>query len=238
MINDLDRATFSNIEEMAQEFVDYTLMPYIEGWQQAISRDLLTPTERGHGYYAHFRTQALLRGNHTSRAQFYQSLQQVGAMSPNDIRNLEDLNPIPNGDLYLAPLNMAPLAQMAAPNPDRQGGAHAPNPDRQGGAELRMTNDELVDAWRADARQRLENRIANDVRQAGAKALRQGGRQALGEWGEAQMIEWRQAGEAMIAALRTAHQAVQADVGGWVTAAYQTSVKELIADKGTKSDAD
>lgn len=113
MINDLDRATFSNIEEMAQEFVDYTLMPYIEGWQQAIHRDLLTEPERTR-YYAHFRTQALLRGAHASRAQFYQSMQQIGAMSPNDIRGLEDLNPIADGDLYLVPLNMAPVAAVAA----------------------------------------------------------------------------------------------------------------------------
>ena len=88
-------------------------MPYIEGWQQAIHRDLLTEPERTR-YYAHFRTQALLRGAHASRAQFYQSMQQIGAMSPNDIRGLEDRNPIADGDLYLVPLNMAPVAAGAA----------------------------------------------------------------------------------------------------------------------------
>ncbi len=114
MINDLDRATFSNIEEQAQEFVDYTLMPYIEGWQQAIRRDLLTPAERAAGYYAHFRTQALLRGKHTDRAQYYTAMQQVGAMSPNDIRQLEDMNPVDGGDIYLVPLNMTNVQTAAS----------------------------------------------------------------------------------------------------------------------------
>lgn len=117
MINDLDRATFSNIEEQAQEFVDYTLMPYLELWQQAIYRDLLTPAERTR-YYAHHRTQALLRGNHTTRAQFYQSGLQWGWFSPNEVRNLEDLNPIDAGDGHYMPLNQAPLGtQPAAPLP-------------------------------------------------------------------------------------------------------------------------
>lgn len=231
MINDLDRATFSNIEEQAQEFVDYTLMPYIEGWQQAIHRDLLTPAERAAGYYAHFRTQALLRGKHIDRAAYYQSMQQVGAMSPNDIRQLEDLNPVDGGDVYLVPLNMTPV-QDAGKEDEPPSAPSAP-----GGEAARSWLDVLL----ADVERRLRARIANDVRQAGAKALRMGGRAALSEWGETQMHGWRDAGETMLAPLAsdaergglvgsaaTVYAAV--NVGTWVAAAYQAAVRELIAD--------
>jgi HK97 family phage portal protein len=234
MINDLDRATFSNIEEQAQEFVDYTLMPYIEGWQQAIHRDLLTPDEREAGYYGHFRTQALLRGKHIDRAQYYTAMQQVGAMSPNDIRQLEDMNPVEGGDVYLVPLNMAPVQDAGnasnVTSQASQDGEGPPDEDtrrallEQAGLGAAVTN-----AWVEDARVRLAARIGNDVRQAGAKALRQGGGLALSEWGESLQSEWRQAGEAMLARLREVRPAATPDVGAWVASAYQAAVRELIA---------
>jgi HK97 family phage portal protein len=241
MINDLDRATFSNIEEMAQEFIDYTLMPYLEGFRQAIHRDLLTQPERDAGYYAHFRTQALLRGKHTDRAAYYQSMQQVGALSPNDIRQLEDMNPIAAGDIYLVPLNMTSVQDAGeteeSPNPARQEGdpADPTHPDSE------TTRSNWLHLLLADVERRLRSRIANDVRQAGAKALRTGGRTALSDWGESQIHDWRQAGESMLkpladdAELRnlvssaaTIYAAV--NVGTWVSAAYQEAVQELIAN--------
>ena len=76
-------------------------------------------------------------------------------------------------------------------------------------------------------RQRLTARIANDVRQGGAKALRNGGRLALQEWGEEQMYDWRQAGETMLAPLRGVDGDLAADVGEWVATAYQAAVKGL-----------
>ena len=108
MVNDLERATFSNIEEMGQEFVDYTLSPWFVVWEQAISRDLLKPNERPR-YYAKHVAQALLRGNAASRAQFYANGLQWGYFSINDVRALEDLNPVEDGDTYFVPMNMVPL---------------------------------------------------------------------------------------------------------------------------------
>jgi HK97 family phage portal protein len=110
MINDLDRATFSNIEQMSLEFVIYTLLPWLVAWEQAIARDLLTPAERGR-YYAKHKIQALLRGDNASRSDFYTSALQWGWMSINDVRELEDLNPVANGDTYFVPLNMIPIDQ-------------------------------------------------------------------------------------------------------------------------------
>ena len=87
----------------------------------------------------------------------------------------------------------------------------------------------LLEAWVGDVRQRLAARVANDVRQQGAKALRNGGRLALQEWGEDQQHDWRQAGDAMLAAVPV-DSVNGVDVGEWVATAYQRAVKELIAD--------
>lgn len=118
MVNDLERATFANIAEKGQEFVDYTLAPWFRVWEDAIHRDLLTPAERQRMYAKH-KAQALLRGNPTERSQFYTAGLQWGWASINDVRELEDMNPIEDGDTYFVPLNMVPLemavnGQMAA----------------------------------------------------------------------------------------------------------------------------
>lgn len=206
MIGDLERATFSNIEEQAQEFVDYTLLPWVELWKQAIARDLLDANERKR-YYAHFRTQALLRGKHIDRAQFYSSLQQIGAMSPNDIRELEDMNPIDGGDVYMVPLNLAPVQDV---------GENAPADDQQ-----------IVRAWLADIRTRLAARIANDVRQSGGKALRAGGRAALAAWGDSMMEQWRRAGLGMSEKLHELAPSAALDITLWAEDAYRMAVEEL-----------
>ena len=237
MIGDLERATFSNIEEQAQEFVDYTLAPWIVNWQQAIKRDLLDEWEQDR-YYAHFAVQALLRGKHTDRAQFYHIMQQVGAMSPNDIREYEDLNPIDGGDVYLVPLNMQNV-EMAGETPP----SADPIPNRDisdQGAEPAW-----MDVLLADVERRLRARIANDVRQAGAKALRQHGRLGLSDWGETQMHDWRMAGEAMLELLgRDAEAAglvgssatiyAAVDVGCWAESAFQDAVRSLIGEHGNE----
>lgn len=232
MIGDLERATFSNIEEQAQEFVDYTLAPWIVIWQQAIKRDLLSEEEQDR-YYAHFAVQALLRGKHTDRAQFYHTMQQVGAMSPNDIREYEDLNPIDGGDVYLVPLNMQNV-EMAGETPLLE------PVEGSGGSDNRAG---WLDVVLADVERRLRARIANDVRQAGAKALRLHGRLGLSEWGETQLHDWRMAGEAMLEPLARDAEAgglvgsgstvlAGVDMGCWVGSAYQDAVRSLIGEHG------
>lgn len=236
MIGDLERATFSNIEEQAQEFVDYTLAPWIVIWQQGIKRDLLWPWEQDR-YYAHFAVQALLRGKHTDRAQFYHTMQQVGAMSPNDIREYEDLNPIEGGDVYLVPLNMQNV-EMAG-----EVAAAGATADAQPTPAADDTPDDRtwLDVVLADVERRLRARIANDVRQAGAKALRLHGRLGLSDWGETQMHDWRMAGEAMLEPLARDAEAgglvgsgdlvlAEVDMGCWVASAYQDAVRSLFTN--------
>jgi HK97 family phage portal protein len=100
----LDKAAFSNIEQQALEFVTDTLMPWIVMWEQAIKRDLLTDPR----LYAHHNVAGLLRGDLKSRYESYAQARNWGWLSVNDIRRLENLNPVDNGDIYLEPLNMVP----------------------------------------------------------------------------------------------------------------------------------
>lgn len=107
MLADLERATFSNIEEQGLEFVIYTLGPWLTRHEQALERDLLTEAER-QTLFVEYLVNGLLRGNITSRFQAYQQALQGGWMNPNEVRVLENMNPYEGGDTYLQPLNMAP----------------------------------------------------------------------------------------------------------------------------------
>ncbi|HMR01754.1 MAG TPA: phage portal protein [Candidatus Competibacter phosphatis] len=107
MLADLERATFSNIEEQGLEFVIYTLGPWLTRHEQAIERDLLTEAER-QTLFVEYLVNGLLRGNISSRFQAYQLALQGGWMNPNEVRTLENMNPYEGGDTYLMPLNMAP----------------------------------------------------------------------------------------------------------------------------------
>ena len=112
MVGDLDKSSFSNIEQQSLEFVKYTLSPWITRWEQTIHRSLLLPSEKPR-YFARFNVEGLLRGDYQSRMNGYAVGRQNGWMSANDIRELENLDRIPaeaGGDLYLINGNMTKLA--------------------------------------------------------------------------------------------------------------------------------
>jgi HK97 family phage portal protein len=112
-IQDLEHATFSNIEHQSIEFVVDTLRPWLVRWEQRIHSDLLLPRERDE-FFAEFNVDGLLRGDIASRYGAYSVGRNGGWLSVNDIRERENMNPISGGDVYLQPLNMAPLAQAGA----------------------------------------------------------------------------------------------------------------------------
>jgi HK97 family phage portal protein len=116
MIGDLDKSSFSNIEQQSLEFVMYTLDPWVVRWEQAIKRALFTESEKKQ-YFVKFNVDGLLRGDYQSRMNGYAIGRQNGWLSSNDIRELENLNKIPEelgGDLYLINGNMTKLADAGA----------------------------------------------------------------------------------------------------------------------------
>ena len=125
MVGDLEKSSFSNIEQQSLEFVKYTLDPWVIRWEQSIMRTLLTPEEKAK-FYVKFNLEGLLRGDYQSRMNGYAVARQNGWMSANDIRELENLDRIPTeegGDLYLINGNMLPM---------RNAGAFADTPTDEG----------------------------------------------------------------------------------------------------------
>ena len=116
MVGDLEKSSFSNIEQQSLEFVKYTLDPWVMRWEQSIQRSLFSAEEKKR-YFVKFNVEGLLRGDYASRMEGYATARQNGWMSANDIRELENLDRIPaedGGDLYLINGNMLPLCNVGA----------------------------------------------------------------------------------------------------------------------------
>lgn len=111
MIQQLDKASFNNIEHQGLQYVIYTLLPWVKRHEAAMMRDLLLPDERSE-YYIEFNISGLLRGDQKSRYEAYAIGRNWGWLSVNDIRRLENMPPISGGDRYLTPLNMVDSANM------------------------------------------------------------------------------------------------------------------------------
>lgn len=101
----MEKMTLNNIEHMGMSFVNYSLVPYMTRIESRIKVGLIKPDERKK-YYAKFNAGALLRGDLKSRYESYGKGIQWGFLSPNDVRELEDMDPRDGGDVYLTPMNM------------------------------------------------------------------------------------------------------------------------------------
>lgn len=111
MVGDLEKSSFSNIEQQSLEFVKYTLDPWVVRFEQAFQKALLLSDEKK-TYFIKFNVDGLLRGDYQSRMNGYAIGRQNGWLSTNDIRRLEDMNPLSKeegGDLYLVNGNMTKL---------------------------------------------------------------------------------------------------------------------------------
>lgn len=105
MIGDLEKSSFNNIEQQSLDFVRYTMRPWFVRWEQRINMDLITEP----GLSAQFMADGILRGDFLSRQKGYATGRQWGWLSVNDVRQKENMNPIEDGDGYMAPVNMTPL---------------------------------------------------------------------------------------------------------------------------------
>ena len=111
LVGDLEHATFSNIEHMSIDFAVHTIRPWLVRIEQAMNRALFTDQEKGR-FYVQFNIDGLMRGDYKSRMEGYAIARQNGWMSANDIRALENQNPISaeeGGDAYLVNGNMIPI---------------------------------------------------------------------------------------------------------------------------------
>jgi len=124
LVQNTDRATFNNIENLGIGFINYSLVPYLTRIEQRINIGLVRETKQG-TFYAKFNAGALLRGDMKSRFESYATAINWGMYSPNDCLELEDRNPRPGGDVYLTPMNMTTRPPDSGNNNANEGKAHA-----------------------------------------------------------------------------------------------------------------
>lgn len=124
LIGDLERATFSNIEHQSISFVVHTIRPWLVRIEQSINKSLFSESEKKE-YFVSFVVEGLLRGDYESRMRGYSIGIQNGFMSPNDVRSLENMNPIPDeegGNTYMVNGNMLKLKDVGAYVKENSGG--------------------------------------------------------------------------------------------------------------------
>lgn len=112
MVADLERATFSNIEQQTQDFLQYTLLPYMVRLEQTANRRLFKPADRGK-FFVKFNPEGLLRGDSAARSSLYSVLLQNGVINRNEARAKENLprSEEPGMDDFTVQSNMA-LVQL------------------------------------------------------------------------------------------------------------------------------
>ena len=113
MVGILERATNNNIEHQSLEFVLYTILPWVRRWEEAIQRDLITDSSN----YLKFNLRGLMRGDNATRSDYYQKMVFSGLMSPNEVRELEDLDPYEGGDEFFMQSAMTTVDQIVNPPP-------------------------------------------------------------------------------------------------------------------------
>ena len=97
-LKQLDRATFSNIEQQSIEYLTDCLLPWFRRWETELALKLVNPLEQNQ-QLIEFVVEGLLRGDAAGRAALYQAMFSVGAITPNEIRQRENLNPLPGDTL-------------------------------------------------------------------------------------------------------------------------------------------
>jgi len=178
MLADLERATFSNIEQLSLEFVTYTLMPWLIRWEQNIKKDLIYKTEKDI-YFAEHSVDGLLRADIKSRNEALEIQRRNGIINANDWARKENMNPIPGdqGEKYFVPLNWIEMgSSITEEKPSKEEKSKA-----YGNIELRQNKSILTrkrlrrryyDLFR-DAAGRITRREVNDIKAMTGKYLKQ-----------------------------------------------------------------
>jgi len=120
MVGDLERSTYSNIEQQAQEFVTYCLMPYLMKIEEELNNKLLTIAQR-RTHYFRFGLNGLLRADSKSRSEYYKNMYLIGCMNPNEIRELEEMNKYEGGSEFYVQQNMTTTNNAINQNNESEG---------------------------------------------------------------------------------------------------------------------
>jgi HK97 family phage portal protein len=148
MLADLEKSSFSNIEQQSLEFVKYTLDPWVARWEQSMNRRLLTGDQKSEMFFK-FNVDGLLRGDYQSRMNGYSIGRQNGWMSANDIRELENMDKIPaeeGGDLYLINGNMTKLKDAGIFAASGNTGTAQPDPGQEEPEEKSNGNEQNAES--------------------------------------------------------------------------------------------
>lgn len=192
MIGDLDRSTNNNIEQQSLEFSKYTMMPWFVKWEQETNRKVLRLSERS-TYFSEFLVEGLLRADSKSRGEFYRTMFNIGAFTRDDIRERENMNPLPTdqaGDKTFIPLNMWPADQFGSQVTPQSGGgsggqrARASLADNYEARALQMRR-HLRNAYRpvlANEAGRMVRLEVNEIQKAITKFLTQRDQQQFYTW--------------------------------------------------------
>lgn len=164
---ELDRATFSNIEEQNTDWVVDTVRPWAKRAEAALRRSVI-PERQKNSHFAEFLLDDLLRGNTEMRWSAYQNGLSTGVFSINDVRKKENLNPIENGDKHLVPLNMIPLdmagVELESSEPEPERSVRTEKHDEQRSKQLRLRLRAANRVLFRDAYARISRREINDLR--------------------------------------------------------------------------
>lgn len=171
----LDRATFSNIEHQAIEYVVYTLLPWLEAYEQVISHHFLTPEERER-YFVRHNVDGLLRGDFKTRMEGHNLAFASGVTTINERRALENLPAVPGGDEPMVPLNFVRLSDLdnidqPEPAPDDDERSAGMEPERRAATDRRRIAQKYVDPT-ANALQKLSKQDAEAIKAKAAEELR------------------------------------------------------------------
>ena len=137
MVGDLEHATFSNIEHQSISFAVHTIRPWLVRIEQSMNKALFGENERGK-YFVKFNMDGLMRGDYKSRMEGYAIARQNGWMSADDIRGLENLNPIgaaKGGEEYLVNGNMIPITQAGKQEAEAQTGKQDDQTAKEGNGD-------------------------------------------------------------------------------------------------------
>lgn len=187
MIGDVERSTSwgTGIEQQSIGFVKHTLNPYLVRIEESLTRSLLTAEERKKGYYFEFTVEGLLRGDTAARQQWYSAMRQWGVYSVNDIRALENMEPIEGGDIYLQPINMISAGTDPFSNrfsEDRALSEARTLPERRSVPPARYRLAHAFETVYEETFVRVVKREINQIRTAIAQYLGQGDVQGFRDW--------------------------------------------------------